>query len=198
MSTRYRSIEELANARNKSVQEITKILSDRGIAVVGGLYDSVLFEAVFTAPSKTGGLSPRTGLGAVQALVEPLGIRILVHDAQRSQTLVLRKGSKNTVVRWQYTHTANQTTASFHIRGFLEKDVFNHYLLTSFDGPTAWVFSTAQLSNLWKKLQEGATIRDENIRIPSGEENAERGSLVLRLNQTSSIYLLKNQKQLGL
>jgi hypothetical protein len=199
LNPRFRRLEALAEERNKSESDMAKILSDRGIAVVDGLYDGILFEAVFTAPSKSdGGLSPRTGIGAVQSLVEQHGIRVLVHDANRSQTIVFRKGSKNVVARWQYVTQGGNVT-KFNARGFLHEDSHPYYLFTNFDGPTAWVLSTAQLMRMWKKLKDGThNPNDNSARIPPDGVDHEYGYIQLRLENENNRYLLKSPYQLGL
>jgi len=199
MSSRFRTIEDLAAERNKSTGDMEKILSDKGIVVVNGLYDSVLFEAVFTAPSKAdGGLSPRTGLGAVQSLVDPLGVRVLVHDVHRTQTLVFRKGTKNTIAKWQYIGLAHGNVYAFTVRGFLSNHSPTHFFLTCFEGPHAWVATRQQLTREWKLIKEkGNDPNDTGVRIPPGSEDSESGHLVLRLTATPSKYFLQTAKQLG-
>lgn len=199
MSSRFRTLETLATERNKSVGDMEKILGDKGIVVVNGLYDSVLFEAIFTAPSKAdGGLSSRTGLGAVQSLVEPLGVRVLVHDVHRAQTLVFRKGTKNTIAKWLYIGQTFGNVYPFSVRGFLNANAPTHFFLTCFEGPHAWVATRQQLAREWKLIKEkGNDPEDASVRVPSGSEDSESGHLVLRLKATPSKYFLQTAKQLG-
>lgn len=200
MGARFREVSELATEKGLSNDEAIKMLRDRGVAVIDGIYDNVLYEAVFAAPTgRDGFMSPRTGIGAVQSLVNKLGMKLIVHDANRSQTLVFRKGSQNVVARWQYITAATGNVSAFTVRSFLALDAPTHYFFTNFDGPIAWVANRQMLSRTWNRLRErGNSTTDTTERIPPGREGHETGYLQLRLSENSSKYLLQSAKQLGL
>lgn len=200
MGSRFHEVSELAKEKGQSVDETTKMLRDRGVAVINGIYDNVLYEAVFAAPTgRDGFMSPRTGIGAVQALVNNLGMKLIVHDANRSQTLVFRKGSQNVVARWQYITSAVGNVSQFTVRSFLAIDAPTHYFFTNFDGPIAWVANRQMLTRSWNKLRDrGNSETDTTERIPPGRERHDAGYLQLRLSENSSKYLLQSSKQLGL
>lgn len=198
---RFKDVAALAEDRKSTVAETSKFLKDKGIAVIAGMYDSVLFESIFSIPSVAdGGLSPRTGLGAVQALLRPLGVRVGVHDVARSQSLVLRKGSSNVVVRWQYQGAPKgHDVSQFHIRRFGADNAPSLYLLTTFIGPTGWVVSKKDLVKAQKQLDDlGASAKNDVFRIPNREDLHPDGDLVVRLSPSTAPYHLTSARQLGL
>ncbi len=203
MGIRIRRVSELAKEINKSVEDTTKLLSARGIVVIDGYFDKGLFEALYNEPSlltrkrTDWGLSHRLGIGAVKYLLDPLGIRIVVHDCRGTQWLVLRSDSKNVLVRWQY---ANDFTAgtwcAFSVRNFLRPNAPPYYLFTVFNGPHAWAISTRTLVVAWNKLHENEEKHDI-FKIPDGFEEHEGGALSVSLTASSNKFELKDKKQLG-
>jgi hypothetical protein len=203
-NARFKKIEDLAEERQKTVSDMTRALQDKGLAVVDGWYDSVLFEAVFSAPARgeggTQSLSARTGVGAVQSLVAPLGVRVLVHDCHQAQTLVFRKGAKNTVAKWHYTTSLAGTQCFFQVRGFLREESPTHYFLTCFEGPTAWAIERDHMQKQWKKLLRRTSKHesdDTTFQVLNGHENNPNGALLIKLHEQSSPYLLRHASQLG-
>jgi hypothetical protein len=204
MTIRLRRVDALATELKKSATDVKKMLSAKGIVVVDGYYDGGLFDAVFKEPALLGrkrvewGLSHRLGLGAVKYLMDPLGIRIVVHDCKATQYLMLRRSSKNVYVNWRYAN--EPTTASccvFGVRNFLRDNAPNYYLFTCFDGPIGWVVPTKAMVAAWTTLKANGPDDTSIFSIPTGFEEHEGGSLFIQLDLTSSKYELKDHKQLG-
>lgn len=207
MRIRLRRVANLAKEVNKSVEETTKILSARGIVVIDGFYDRGLFEALFNEPALLTkkriewGISHRLGIGAVKYLLDPLGIRIVVHDCRGSQWLMLRSENKNVLTRWQY---ANGYTSGpwcvFSVRNFLQEGAAPYYLFTVFDGPHAWAISTKTLVAAWDALKQGRGSKagiEDHFSIPEGLTDHEGGALSVRVSVESHKFELKSKKQLG-
>ncbi len=199
MQSRYKDVAVLAEDRKSTVAETTKFLAGKGIAVVGGLYDGVLYESIFSIPSAAdGGLSPRTGLGAVQAMLKPMGIRVGVHDVARAQSLVLRKGATNVVVRWQYQAAPQGQHSRFAVRRFMLDNSPSLYLFTTFSDPAAWVMSKKDLVKAQKRIDDrGVDPNDPTFSLPYGDQ-PEHGALILRLSPQTAPYHLTSARQLGL
>lgn len=199
---RLRSINTLAKELNKTVDECVTMLASRSIYVIDGYYDASLFEAVLSEPRLAArariewGLSPRLGLGAVKTLLDPLGVRVVIHNPKRCQWLMLRKGTETSYVKWQFANEFGRTDlmCTLEVRNFLEENA-PLYFFTCFDGPHAWVLTPKILTKNWIALKSGEAVED--FKISRNQAANPGGALTIRLNTRSSKFALKDSKQLG-
>jgi hypothetical protein len=97
MGIRLRQVEDLAKELKSDKKQTLARLTNLGVKVIDGYFDAVRFEAAVQEPSWLRGkrnewsLSPRTGLGAVKFLLDPLGISIVEHECRGSNYLMLRR-----------------------------------------------------------------------------------------------------------
>ena len=200
---RLRSITKLAEELEKTPDACIKMLAAKSIYVIDGFYDSALLEATAQEPRIAArqrvewGLSPRLGLGAVKAVLDPLGVRIVIHDPKGAQWLMLRKATQTNYVKWHYANAVGKTTntAVFAVRNFLTVKAPNHYLFTCFEGPFAWAVPTKTMTAAWNTLQKGEPV--DRFQIAKGQTKHVGGALVIQLNTNSSKFELKDAKQLG-
>lgn len=200
---RLRPLSKLAAELEKTPEACIKMLAAKSIYVIDGFYDAALLEATAAEPQLAArtrvewGLSPRLGLGMVKALLDPLGIRVVIHDPKGVQWLMLRKGAQTNYVKWQYSNTfgSKSNTCTFEVRNFLAETAPFHYMFTCFDGPFAWVVHTKILIAAWNTLQSGQPV--ERFAIVKDMSEHPGGALVLKLNTASSKFELSEAKQLG-
>ena len=203
MALRLRKVEALAAELNKDVQDVINILTNKGVRVIDGLYDQALFDAILKEPALRGkqrlewGLSHRLGIGAVKHLLDPMGLRITIHDCKGAQYLMLKKGLTHNYIKWQYSNSVGRRirACTFSVRGFTAESKFDHYLLTCFEGPFAWAISRKHLIAAHNTVKSGQEL--EGFRIPNSLKDHPTGALILRLSLDSSKYEFKNIKQLG-
>ncbi len=203
MPNRLRRVEALAESLGQSTDQTYKMLQDKGIATINGLYDQALLDAVFAEPTMRQkqrfdwGLSTRLGIGAAKHLLDAQGIRISIHDCKRTQFLMLSKDDVKHYVRWQYANYAAPKSAScsFSFHGFLEDESYEYIFLTCFDGPFGWALTRTTLIKAWEALQ--AKKEFTGFYIPKGKTKHKTGSLLAHLSTDASKYELKSPKQLG-
>jgi hypothetical protein len=203
MALRLRKVELLAKELSKDVNDAINMLANKGIKVVDGYYDQFLFDAILKEPAIRSqqrlewGLSHRLGIGAVKSLLDPLGLRITVHDCKRAQYLMLKKGTEHSYVKWQYANSSGVKTRTclFQTLGFVDDEKQDHYLFVCFDGPFGWVLSRKQLISTWNTLRADGEVT--SFSIPKKYAEHAGGALQIRFNIDTSKYELKNTKQLG-
>lgn len=200
---RYKKISAFATELDITEDQAVKQLEEKRVPVYEGWYDDALWQAVMQEKYVAGkkrlatGLSSRLGVGAVQAILDPLDIAVTVHDPHGAQWLMLAHGTRRTYVKWHYSNDqqVRKETCTFHVRNFMGASAPAYYLMTCFTGPVAWALTPGVLTRAWKDLSSGKTLTQASI--PNGYEEHEGGCLVLRLSTTNSPYLLRDKKQLG-
>lgn len=203
MALRLRKVESLAKELNTTPDSVITMLSNKGVATVDGYYDSALFDALLKTPVISAkqrldwGVSHRLGIGAVKHILDPLGVRITIHDCKGAQYLMLKKGGIHRYVKWQYSNYAGKKTRSciFPVRGFMLDAKFEHYLFTCFDGPFAWAISRQEMIKNYGLLTGGKEVT--GFTLQKGLEDHVGGALSLRLHLDTSKFELKLPKQLG-
>lgn len=204
MALRLRKVESLAKELNKDSDDVINMLLNKGIKTVDGYYDQALFDATMKEPALKAqqrtewGLSPRLGIGAVKSIMDPLGIRITVHDCKGAQYLMCKKGNVHQYVKWQYANSAGKKVraCNFQVRGFMVDAKFEHYIFTCFEGPFAWALSRKHMIAAWDTIISGGEVT--GFQIPADHRESETGSLLVRLSLDNSKFEFKAAKQLGL
>lgn len=203
MALRIQEVSKLAEELGKETPEVVQLLTSKGISTIGGYYDAALFDAVTKEPALTTkkrlewGLSPRLGLGAVKAILDPMGVRVTVHDCRGSQWLMLRHGVKTVYVKWYYTNVpvTRKKWCNFEVRGFLRDDAPQNFLFTCFDGHFAWALSRATIRSAWTNMQQDKEVSLFSLVV--GHEEHETGAVRIRLHTGTSKFQLQSPKQLG-
>jgi len=203
MALRLRKVESLAKELNKTDSDIVNMLFSKGIRTIDGYYDQTLFDATAKEPAlKTQqriewGLSPRLGLGAVKAILDPLGVRITVHDCKGAQYLMLKKDQTSSYCKWQYANSAGKKVraCNFQVRGFVADAKFENYIFTCFEGPFAWAMTRKQMLATWNSIKSGKEVN--GFKVPETHLEHEGGSLQVRLSLDSSKFELRTPSQLG-
>lgn len=202
MKVRLQNIEKLAKQLENTVEAVTKILNGRGIVVLNGYYDDALFQATYREPSVDSrkridwGLSDRLGIGAAKALLDPLNIRITIHDPKRGNHLLLKKSGVYRYIKWQYSNYLNRgTEAQMTVTNVNVDSMYTHYLFTCFEGPYGWAIPQRDLRNAHAKLLAGEEV--PGFTLPKAKEKHPGGVLKVRLDTTAAKFSLKTAKQLG-
>jgi len=221
---RLRPVEDLAKELKRDKKQTLAHLNALGVKVVDGFFDTVRFEAAVGEPQwlrnkrNEWSLSPRTGLGAVKHLLDPLGVIIIEHECRGSQYLMLRSGgpsitgrsgsagkglgSKKSFCKMYYKGTfisqRTNKTVSFDINNFKKDDAPDYYVCMCFEGPLMWVFSKDALLEAHASLRRsGYGKYVDEMTISQSQLEREFGGIHALVNDKSS-SLLVDAKQLGL
>jgi hypothetical protein len=213
---RLRSVSDLAAELKVSPKAAQQRLSDLGIRVIGDMFDQIRFEAALAEPQwlrdkrNAWTLTPRTGLGAVKHILDPLGVVMVEHECRGAQYLMLRRmvgPARNRLsgvkvfckmyYKGQFV-SDKKHTAAFDIVNFMGDSAPRIYLGMCFEGPMLWAFDTAQLCKIYRKLLKS----DTGSEIAGVSANRDMRSRELggihALVDDKSPWLLTNASQLGL
>lgn len=205
----WQSVKELAlHVGGKTTAR--KLLKEKGIVVVDGMYDSRRLDAAMNEPAwlrtkrNNWSLSHTSGLGAVKYVLDPLKINTVEHECRGSQWLMLEGPKKNRqFVKMYYTgRMLSLGIQKFELRNFLREDASEYYLCAGFDGPHLWAISARTLARQWHEANELGSqqyLSQLGFYVPPGAENHPGGHIQMRVRaDQNDDFFLNNTEKIGL